>query len=195
MRLCLSLTILWLLAGLTGPVQAELAAPAVEGLEIATLGGGRFWAMEAYLSDLKGVQSVVAGYSGGTVPDPTVRQLIEGKTGHAEVVQVLFDPKVISYRQLLEIFMAIHNPTQRRSGLYRSVILYHNQNQKKVARTVVGQGGDAVVTEVAPFLGFYRADDHHQDYYENHPDAAFCQQVIAPGLAEVRRRFPGRLKN
>lgn len=195
-KVCLSLTTLVLVAWLSFPATAEgLAAPAVEGLEIATLGGGRFWDLEAHLSHLKGVGSVVAGYSGGTVPNPTVRQLLEGRTGHAEVVQVLFDPRVLSYRDLLEVFLSIHDPTQRRGDLQRSVIFFHSQGQRRIAQAATVRRGETVVTEVAPFRGFYRADDHHQDYYENHPDATYCQQVLAPRLEAFRKKFSQHLKN
>ncbi len=174
--------------------------------EVATLAGGCFWCLEAVYEQLQGVEKVVSGYSGGSVPQPTYRQVCTGDTGHAEVVQITYDPEVISYRELLEIFFTIHDPTTlNRQGAdvgtqYRSAIFYHDQEQKRVAQEVMaeiaaaGIWDDPIVTELAPFSEFYQAEDYHQEYYRNNPYQSYCRVVIAPKVAKFRAKHLDRLK-
>lgn len=169
--------------------------------ETATLGGGCFWCLEAAFERLAGVESVVSGYSGGHVASPGYRQVCSGTTGHAEVVQVRFDPDVISYRQLLRVFFAIHDPTTKdRQGAdvgsqYRSVIFYDSPEQESVARATVdaleaeGVWGKPFVTEVEPLGTFYEAEPEHQGYYDAHPEQAYCRFVVAPKVAKLRKEF------
>jgi peptide-methionine (S)-S-oxide reductase len=169
-------------------------------IEIATLGGGCFWCLEAAFQDLKGVQSVVSGYAGGSVPDPTYRQVCTGTTGHAEVTQVIFDNAVIDYRTLLEVFFTIHDPTTlNRQGAdqgtqYRSVIYWHTDEQRETAERLIAQLAedgiwpDPIVTELAPVPTFYPAEDYHQGYYRNNPHQGYCQAVISPKVAKLRSR-------
>lgn len=175
--------------------------------EVATLGGGCFWCLEAVYDELKGVESVESGYSGGHVENPTYRQVCTGTTGHAEVVRVTFDPEVISYREILEVFFTIHDPTTKdRQGAdvgpqYRSVIFYHDEEQRQTAEEVIagleaeGVWGDPIVTEVVPFERFYVAEDYHQEYYRNNPYQPYCQVVIAPKVAKFRKQYLERLKS
>jgi peptide-methionine (S)-S-oxide reductase len=177
-----------------------------ESLKLATLAGGCFWCLEAVFADLKGVEKVESGYAGGEMPNPTYRQVCSGTTGHAEVVQVTFDPKVISFKELLEVFFVIHDPTTpNRQGAdqgtqYRSAIFFHTEEQKKIAEQVIKEIGKAhlwtapIVTEVAPFTEFYKAEDYHQEYYENNPNQPYCQVVIEPKLVKLRKHFLGKLK-
>jgi peptide-methionine (S)-S-oxide reductase len=172
--------------------------------EVATLGGGCFWCLEPILRDLEGVAGVTVGYAGGRRPNPTYEQVCTGATGHAEVVQVTFDPAVLSFRELLEVFFAVHDPTTpNRQGAdvgtqYRSVVFFHDAAQERVAREVIrelsGQGlwEGPVVTEVAPFEAFYPAEEYHQDYFRKNPAQGYCRVVIAPKLAKFRQRFAGR---
>ena len=181
----------------------EGAAPA---REVATLGGGCFWCLEAVFQELRGVEKVESGYSGGHVADPTYRQVCGGDTGHAEVVQITFDPSVISYRDLLDVFFALHNPTTRnRQGFdfgtqYRSVIFYHSPEQQRVAEEVIAQGnatgawGRPAVTQVVPFEKFYRAEDYHQNYFRDNPEQRYCRWTIAPKVAKLRQHFADRLR-
>lgn len=174
--------------------------------QIATLGGGCFWCLEAVYEQLRGVEHVESGYSGGTNPHPTYEQVSTGRTGHAEVVQVTFDPEVTSYRELLEVFFTIHDPTTpNRQGAdvgtqYRSVIFYHSESQRQTAEQVIGEieeagiWRNAIVTEVKPLQAFYRAEIYHQEYYRNNPGQAYCQLVIAPKVVKFRRRFLDKLK-
>lgn len=174
--------------------------------QIATLGGGCFWCLEAVYEQLLGVEHVESGYSGGTNPHPTYEQVSTGRTGHAEVVQVTFDPEVTSYRELLEVFFTIHDPTTpNRQGAdvgtqYRSVIFYHSESQRQTAEQVIGEieeagiWRNAIVTEVKPLQAFYRAEIYHQEYYRNNPGQAYCQLVIAPKVVKFRRRFLDKLK-
>jgi peptide-methionine (S)-S-oxide reductase len=174
--------------------------------EVATLGGGCFWCLEAVYEELRGVEKVESGYSGGTVPNPTYRQVCSGMTGHAEVVRVTFDPEVVSYREVLEVFFTIHDPTTlNRQGAdvgpqYRSAIYYHDEEQRRVAEEVIseleeaGVWEDPIVTEVAPFDVFYRAEDYHQEYFRNNAYQPYCQVVIAPKVAKFRKEHLGRLK-
>jgi peptide-methionine (S)-S-oxide reductase len=174
--------------------------------ETATLGGGCFWCLEAVYKDLKGVESVVSGYAGGRTPNPTYEQVCGGRTGHAEVVQITYDPAVVSYRDLLDVFFTIHDPTtpdQQGADIgpqYRSIILYHGPEQKADAeRAIAGQAEkgawDApIVTEVVPLEKFWPGEDAHQDYYERNPRQRYCQIVIAPKVAKFRRQYLDRLK-
>ena len=174
--------------------------------ETATLGGGCFWCLEAVFRRLRGVDTVQSGYAGGHVPNPTYEQVCTGTTGHAEVVQITFDPHVISYRELLEVFFAIHDPTTpNRQGAdvgpqYRSVIFYHSPEQKQIAEEVIAdlerqRVWDApIVTEIAPYTAFYPAEDYHRDYYERNPWQPYCQVVIAPKVAKFRKQFAAKLR-
>ena len=175
-------------------------------LELATLGGGCFWCLEAVFLDLKGVVKVESGYSGGVVPNPTYRQVCNGTTGHAEVVQITFDPQVISFKEVLEVFFSIHDPTtmnQQGADIgtqYRSVIFYHNSQQQLVAEQVIDDFNkkklwdDPIVTEVAPLQEFYRAEDYHQEYFLNNVDQPYCRFVVAPKVAKFRKQFIEKLK-
>lgn len=174
--------------------------------EVATLGGGCFWCVEAVFDGLKGVESVVSGYSGGHVDNPTYRQVCAGTTGHIEVVQVTYDPAVISFRDVLEVFFATHDPTTMdRQGAdvgpqYRSAVLYHDEEQKRVAEETTkgldSQGifGDEIVTVVEPFEKFYVAEEYHQDYFKNNPAQPYCQVIIAPKVVKFRKENLERLK-
>jgi len=174
--------------------------------EKATLAGGCFWCLEAVFDQLKGVVSVESGYSGGHVPDPSYRAVCTGMTGHAEVVQVTFDPQVISFADLLRVFFTIHDPTtmNRQGGdvgtQYRSAIFYHDEEQKRVAEEVIREVNDSkvwgrpVVTEVTPFDKFYIAEDYHQEYYASNPNQPYCRVVIEPKVAKFRKHYMDRLK-
>jgi len=174
--------------------------------QIATLAGGCFWCLEAVFDDLKGVESVESGYSGGHVPNPTYKQVCSDTTGHAEAVRITFDPSVISYADLLRIFFAIHDPTTlNRQGndmgtSYRSAIFYHDEEQKKTAEAIIKEFTDAkvwsnpVVTEVTKFDAFYIAEDYHQEYFKKNPYQGYCQVVVAPKVAKFRKQFMERLK-
>jgi peptide-methionine (S)-S-oxide reductase len=174
--------------------------------EVATLAGGCFWCLEAVFEQVEGVERVESGYAGGTAPNPTYRQVCSGTTGHAEVVQITFDPRVIAFRELLEIFFTIHDPTTlNRQGAdvgtqYRSAIFYHSEEQRRTAEAVIGELAAAglwdgpIVTELAPFTAFYRAEDYHQEYYRANPMQPYCQVVIAPKVAKFRAKFRARLK-
>ncbi len=174
--------------------------------EVATLGGGCFWCLEAVYQDLNGVQNVVSGYTGGHVENPTYREVCGANTGHAEVIQVTFDPAVVTFRQILEVFFTIHDPTTlNRQGAdvgpqYRSAIFYHTAEQKQVADEVIAAFAtkrvwpNPIVTEVTPFECFYRAEEYHQNYYRNNARQSYCQVVIAPKVAKFRREFLNNLK-
>jgi len=174
--------------------------------ETATLGGGCFWCLEPVFASLEGVIDAAAGYSGGRLPHPTYEQVSTGRTGHAEVVQVIFDPQIITYREILEVFFSIHDPTTlNRQGAdtgpqYRSILLYHSERQKQTAWEVIGelerQGVFArpIVTQVVPFEAFYRAEEYHQEYFEKNPYAGYCQVVIRPKVNKFRKQYAGRLK-
>ena len=169
-------------------------------IETATLGGGCFWCVEAAYLGLKGVRSVVSGYAGGSIENPSYRQVCAGTTGHAEVVQVTFDPGLIDFRTVLEVFFTIHDPTTpNRQGAdvgtqYRSVIFYHSDAQRETAERLVaelaadGVWPDPIVTEIAPAPVFYPAEEYHQDYYRRNPNQGYCQAVISPKLAKLRAR-------
>jgi len=175
--------------------------------EVATLAGGCFWCLEAVFDDLRGVEAVESGYSGGDVPNPTYRQVCSGMTGHAEVVQVTFDPNIVSFREILEVFFAIHDPTTlNRQGAdigtqYRSAIFYHTPEQKETAEEVINELNaehiwDApIVTEIVPFEKFYVAEDYHQEYFAQNPTQPYCRAVVAPKVAKFRQKFLGKLKS
>jgi peptide-methionine (S)-S-oxide reductase len=168
---------------------------------IAILAGGCFWCLEAVYDELKGVLSVESGYSGGHVLNPTYNQISKGNTGHAEVVRITFDPNVITYKDLLNIFFTIHDPTTlNRQGAdvgsqYRSAIFYHDEEQRQAAEEVIREITEAgiwenpIVTEVTPFERFYMAEDYHQEYYANNPDQAYCRAVIEPKVAKFRKQY------
>ena len=173
--------------------------------ETITLGGGCFWCVEAVAERLRGVRAVTSGYAGGNIPQPTYREVCSGLTGHAEVVQVEFDPEVISLHDLLTVFMTTHDPTTpNRQGAdvgtqYRSAIFYETDAQREVAEQVVaelteaGVFADPIVTEIAPLKVFWPAEDYHQGYYDQNPDQPYCQAVIAPKVAKLRSRYLDRL--
>ena len=174
--------------------------------ELATLGGGCFWCTEALFDELRGVEKVESGYSGGTVRDPSYEDVCTGTTGHAESIQITFDPKLITYKDILQIFFTTHDPTTlNRQGAdvgtqYRSVIFYHNPEQEAIAKEVIKETNAAkiwkkpVVTEVVPFKAFYKAEDYHQEYFKNNARQPYCQVVIAPKVAKLREHYRERLK-
>jgi peptide-methionine (S)-S-oxide reductase len=179
---------------------------AVPSREIATLAGGCFWCLEAVFKDLRGVEKVESGYSGGSLPNPSYEQVCSGTTGHAEVVQITYDPRAISFKELLEVFFTIHDPTTlNRQGAdvgtqYRSAIFYHTPEQKEVAEQTVREFNEAkvwdapIVTEVTPMGAFYPAEGYHQEYYERNPNQPYCRVVIAPKVAKFRKKYMARLK-
>ena len=172
----------------------------------ATLGGGCFWCLEAVFELVRGVDKVVSGYAGGSVPKPSYEQVCTGATGHAEVVQIAFDPAQVSFRDLVDIFFTIHDPTTlNRQGAdvgtqYRSAIFYHNAAQKEVAEEAIkdwaGRGlwPDPIVTQVVPLQEFYAAEDYHQSYFRNHPNQGYCQAVINPKVAKFRKQFQAKMR-
>jgi peptide-methionine (S)-S-oxide reductase len=173
--------------------------------EVATLAGGCFWCLEAVFEQLRGVERVVSGYAGGDYPNPLYEEVCNGHTGHAEVVQVTFDPAVVSYREVLEVFFAIHDPTTlNRQGAdvgtqYRSAIFYHSPAQQQIAEKLIaelnaeGIWDRPIVTEVVPLTAFYPAEDYHQGYFRSHPNQGYCQAVIAPKVVKFRKRFVEKL--
>ena len=175
-------------------------------LQTATLAGGCFWCLEAVYDEIKGVQGVESGYAGGHMPNPTYRAVCNGDTGHAEVVQVHFDPNIVSYRDLLNVFFAIHDPTTlNRQGAdtgtqYRSAIFYHDDEQKRIAEELIKDlnaqkiWDRPIVTEVSKLDKFYMAEDYHQEYFANNPNARYCQLVIAPKVVKFREKFREKLK-
>jgi peptide-methionine (S)-S-oxide reductase len=175
--------------------------------EMVTLGGGCFWCTEAIFEQLKGVEKVESGYSGGSSANPTYKEVCSGTTGHAEVVEITFDPKVISLKDLLRVFFLTHDPTTlNRQGddvgtQYRSVIFYRDEAQKQAAQEVIQQIRDEkiwdgpIVTELAPFKAFYKAEDYHQGYFRKNPQQGYCRAVIAPKVAKVREKFRDKLKD
>jgi len=176
------------------------------GLETATLGGGCFWCLEAVFEQLQGVERVESGYAGGSTPNPTYRDVCSGRTGHAEVVQVMFDPSVVSYQEVLDVFFAIHDPTtlNRQGGdvgtQYRSAIFYHSPEQMQIAeRRIAELNAEQIwprplVTEVVPLEHFYKAEDYHQGYFRANPEQAYCQGVVAPKVAKFRQKFAAKMK-
>lgn len=178
----------------------------VNGKEVATLGGGCFWCLEAVFDELKGVKTVVSGYAGGKVASPSYREVCTGATGHAEVVQLTFDPSVISFREILQVFFTIHDPTTlNRQGAdvgtqYRSIIFYHNEEQKTTAEQVIKELDSTniwpapIVTEVRLFVEFHSAEDYHRDYFKRNREQAYCRVVIAPKLAKLRKQYFEKVK-
>ena len=174
--------------------------------EVATLAGGCFWCLEAVYDHLKGVQEVESGYSGGKVTNPTYQQVCNGTTGHAEVVQITFDPQVVSFEDLLDVFFTIHDPTTlNRQGndvgtQYRSAIFYHSPEQKATAEQVIAKlnaehlWNAPIVTQVTPVEKFYRAEDYHQEYFEHNGNQPYCRVVVAPKVAKFRKHYLDKLK-
>ena len=175
-------------------------------LETATLGAGCFWCVEAIFDDLKGVEDVVSGYTGGETENPTYQEVCTGSTGHAEVIQVRFDPGEISFKEILQIFFAVHDPTtlnQQGNDIgtqYRSAIFFHNEEQRRIAEDVMQEIDDQglwpnpIVTEITEFDKFYVAEDYHQEYFANNPNQPYCAAVVAPKVAKFRKVFLDRLK-
>ena len=175
--------------------------------ETATLAAGCFWCVEAVFDDLRGVKDVVSGYSGGHKENPTYREVCSETTGHAEVVQIRFDPQVISFKEILQVFFTVHDPTTlNRQGndigsSYRSAIFYHSDEQKRVAEEVIkevtaeGVYDDPIVTEITAFDKFYPAEDYHQEYFANNPTQPYCAAVVAPKVAKFRQKYVSRLKS
>ncbi len=174
--------------------------------EVATLAGGCFWCLEAVYDQLKGVESVESGYAGGQTPNPTYQQICTGRTGHAEVTQITYDPQVVSFNDLLDVFFTIHDPTTlNRQGndvgtQYRSAVFYHSPEQKTAAEQKIKELNNAhvwrdpIVTEVTPLDKFYVAEDYHQEYFENNPYQPYCQVVVAPKVAKFRKHYLDKLK-
>jgi peptide-methionine (S)-S-oxide reductase len=174
--------------------------------ELATLAGGCFWCLEAVFQQLKGVNRVTSGYAGGTMPNPSYEAVCTGRTGHAEVVQVEFDPAVVSYRDLLDVFFTIHDPTTPdRQGAdegtqYRSAIFFQSPEQERVARATSAQleagkvWDDPIVTEIVPLTEFYPAEEYHRDYFNRNPAQGYCRAVIAPKVAKLRKHYLEKLK-
>ena len=175
-------------------------------IEIATLAGGCFWCTEAVFSIVKGVEKVTPGYTGGHVPYPTYEQVSAGTTGHAEAAQITFNPEVISYKEMLEIFFATHNPTTlNQQGpdvgtQYRSAVFYHNEQQKAIALQITDElnkeeiWDKPIVTQIEPLKIFYPAETYHKDYYKRNPNAPYCQAVITPKILKLQQRFLRKLK-
>jgi len=172
--------------------------------EIATLGGGCFWCLEAVYQELNGVQQVESGYSGGTIANPSYEEVCTGATGHAEVVRISFDPAQVSYRDILEIFFTIHDPTTlNQQGAdqgtqYRSVIYYHSPEQEATARHVIAEMANVwdapIVTELSPIQAYYKAEDYHQNYFRQHPLQGYCAFTVAPKVAKFRKMFSDRIR-
>lgn len=187
-------------------MRSESEVNVVKGNEVATLGGGCFWCTEAIFRELRGVKLVQSGYSGGTIPNPSYRQVCTGTSGHAEVVQITYDPNIIAFKEMLQIFFTTHDPTTlNRQGAdvgtqYRSVIFYHSEQQKATAQEVIKEISEAgvwdrpIVTQLVPFEAFYKAEEYHQEYFENNPGQSYCQFVIAPKVAKLRQHYRDKLK-
>ena len=184
--------------------QIKISGPKRE--EVVTLGGGCFWCMEAVFNEIKGVVKVESGYSGGNLEHPSYEQVSSGTTGHAEVVQVTFDPNVISFKEILDIFFATHDPTTpNRQGndvgsQYRSIILYHNEEQKSIAGQVIQKlesektYSATIVTQVEPFKTFYAAEEYHRDYFKRHPEQPYCRIVVSPKIKKLQKYYVEKLK-
>jgi peptide-methionine (S)-S-oxide reductase len=180
-------------------IRKPLGAQPAPGHQFTTLGGGCFWCLEAVFEELEGVVDVESGYSGGTVASPSYRQVCEGNTGHAEVVRLEFDPARISYREILEVFFAVHDPTTlNRQGndvgtQYRSVIFYHDSEQQRIASEAIAEARTAwerdIVTQLAPAAPYFRAEDYHQEYFRHNPEQGYCAFVVAPKLEKFRKTF------
>jgi peptide-methionine (S)-S-oxide reductase len=187
-------------------MNPQLEKPAAVTYEQATLGGGCFWCLEAVFELVRGVGKVVSGYAGGSMPDPSYQQVCSGTTGHAEVVQITFDPARVSFRDLLNIFFTTHDPTTLdRQGAdvgtqYRSAIFYHNPSQKQIAEdtikelTAAGLWKNPIVTQIAPLDIFYAAEDYHQGYFRAHPGQSYCRAVIDPKVAKFRKSYQSLLQ-
>lgn len=175
----------------------------MKNLSIATFGGGCFWCIEAVIQRLKGIVSIKSGYADGHIKNPAYREVCTGRTGHAEVVQVTFDPEIISYHDLIAIFMTSHDPTTLnqqgadKGTQYRSIILYHNDEQKAIAEQVIEAVkplyADPIVTELKPFEVFYEAEEDHQNYYNNNQEAGYCRMVIDPKVQKLRKMYADKL--
>lgn len=177
-----------------------------ENIEIATLAGGCFWCTEAVFQRIEGVESVISGFTGGKIKNPAYREIITGRTGHAEAIQIKFDPEIISFRELLYIFFGTHDPTtlnrqQNDVGTqYRSAIFYHSEEQKNIAQEVIKEleeknvFKDKIVTEITPAAAFYKAEEEHQDYYRLHRKQPYCQYIIDPKIEKLKISFPEKLK-
>jgi peptide-methionine (S)-S-oxide reductase len=188
-------------------MSAQQPVGSPQSREVATLGGGCFWCLEAVFEQLRGVEKVESGYSGGTTENPNYRQVCGGDTGHAEVIQVTFDPAVVSFREVLEVFFGTHDPTTlNRQGpdegtQYRSAIFFHNDTQKRVAEQLIAELNAAkiwsrpIVTEVEPLGEFYKAEDYHQGYFRSNPSQPYCQAVINPKVAKFRKQFLNKLRS
>lgn len=186
--------------------QGEAMMNREDGYRTATLAGGCFWCLEAVYDELRGVESVVSGYAGGHVPNPTYEAVCTGSTGHAEVVQITFDPGVVSFRELLEVFFTIHDPTTlNRQGhdvgtQYRSAIFHHDEEQRTTTEEVIAEMTAAelwdapVVTEIKPLDTFYEAEEYHQRYFERNPFQPYCMVVVRPKVSKFRKKFLSRLK-
>ncbi|MGD0330803.1 MAG: peptide-methionine (S)-S-oxide reductase MsrA [Nitrososphaeria archaeon] len=186
------------------PEQLKISGPQRE--EVVTLGGGCFWCMEAVFNEIKGVVKVESGYSGGNLEYPSYEQVSSGTTGHAEVVQVRFDPDVISFKEILDIFFATHDPTTpNRQGndvgtQYRSIILYHNDEQKSIAGQVIQELDSEktysapIVTQVESFKAFYAAEEYHRDYFKRHPEQPYCRIIITPKINKLQKYYVQKLK-
>jgi peptide-methionine (S)-S-oxide reductase len=189
-----------------GAPSTEPVTTARHRLETATLSGGCFWSLDAVFERLEGVERVVSGYSGGTLPNPTYGQVCSGTTGHAESIQISFDPAVISYRVLLQVFFGFHDPTTpNRQGAdvgtqYRSAIFWHDPGQRAAAEQVIAElkrdrvFDSPIVTEVVRYTGFFPAEDYHQGYYDNNSGLPYCRVVISPKLAKLRKMYANRVK-
>jgi peptide-methionine (S)-S-oxide reductase len=175
-------------------------------LETITLGGGCFWCLEAIYNELKGIIKVESGYAGGIVPNPTYNQVCTGKTGHAEVIQITYNPNIITFKEILQIFFTMHDPTTlNRQGNdigthYRSIIFYHNQNQKQTAEQVINEITQAriwdssIVTQIELYNIFYKAEDYHQKYYKKNLEQSYCRIIILPKIAKLRKQYFNKLK-
>ena len=178
-----------------------------DSLEMTTLGGGCFWCVEAVYQELQGVQSVVSGYAGGAVENPTYYQVCNGTTGHAEVVQITFDPKIIMFEDILYVFWRTHDPTTlNRQGYdvgtqYRSIILYHSEQQRTIAEKskrdtdASGLWPNPIVTEISPFTTIYKAEDYHQNFYRDNPSQPYCRAIIDPKIRKLRKEFQAKLRD
>ncbi|MDQ1280991.1 MAG: peptide-methionine (S)-S-oxide reductase [Thermoproteota archaeon] len=188
---------------LSGQNEKEVSS---KQIELATLGGGCFWCTEAVFSLLKGVEKVEPGYSGGEIENPTYEQVSTGTTGHAEVIQISFNPEEISYKEILEIFFSTHDPTTlNRQGdevgiKYRSIIFFYNEQQKEIAEKMIKEITEAkvwnrpIMTKVEPFKTFYGAEEYHKNYFKRHPESAYCRIVIAPKIDKPQKNYLSRLK-
>jgi peptide-methionine (S)-S-oxide reductase len=189
------------------PDEVQAHGQTEKASEIATLGGGCFWCLEPVYSDLQGVEKVVVGYAGGRTPNPSYQMVCSGMTGHAEVAQVTFDPETITFKEVLEVFFSLHDPTTlNRQGAdvgtqYRSAIFYHSQAQKEIAEATIREldaarlWSNPIVTQVVPLDAFYPAEDYHQNYFERNPRQPYCQVVIAPKVVKLRKKYQERLKS